>query len=147
MNVRIILYRSTFVLHSHSFFLTSQCIFYRTDWQYKIFITIIFGFNKCPYQLLCSYKRRLDWNVAPCSRLNTNSFGPQPPWMQERASMDKSPTLFRHSRMNQAMSEKERQEKQRLIERKAVQQNKNFMRNWIRPTYYAFHRPRYHAFR
>ena len=48
--------------------------------------------------------------------------------MQESVSMHKSPTLVRHSRMNQARSEEEekemeRQERQRLVERKAAQKN------------------------
>ena len=42
--------------------------------------------------------------------------------------MHKSPTPLRHSRINQARSEeeeKERQERQRLMERKTAQQNIN----------------------
>ena len=48
--------------------------------------------------------------------------------MQESVSMHKSPTPARHSRMNQARSEEERQKRQRpggLMEIKAAQQNKN----------------------
>ena len=48
--------------------------------------------------------------------------------MQESVFKHKSPTPVRHSRMNQARSEEERQERQRpggQMERKAAQQNKN----------------------
>ena len=43
--------------------------------------------------------------------------------MQESVSMDKSPTPFRHSRMNQVRSQEE--EKKRLVERIAAQKRKN----------------------
>ena len=47
--------------------------------------------------------------------------------MQESVSMHKNPTPVRHSRMNQAKSEKKgKTEARRLMERKAAQQNKNF---------------------
>ena len=53
--------------------------------------------------------------------------------MQESVSMHKSPTPSRHSRMNQARSEKSikrgreigKTEARRLMERKTTQQNKN----------------------
>ena len=53
--------------------------------------------------------------------------------MQESVSMHKSPTPFRHSRMNQAMSEEEETESKRDRKdrgqeanwKKAAQQNKN----------------------
>ena len=53
--------------------------------------------------------------------------------MQESVSMHKSPTLFRHSRMNQARSEEEEQERQK---RKA-KQNKNTSKELKKKAYLA----------
>ena len=45
--------------------------------------------------------------------------------MQESVSMHKSPTPLRHSRMNQARPEKERQEKQEADEKKGSPTKQN----------------------
>ena len=54
---------------------------------------------------------RLDRNVAPCSRPTTNVIDPLHECKKVCPCI--SPTPVRHSRMNQARSEEERQERQR----------------------------------
>ena len=76
------------------------------------------GFNRCPFQLLRSYKRhekkkrKIGQERSSMQQADYQCHWPTP-WMQESESMHKSPTPVRHSRMNQARSEEERQERQR----------------------------------
>ena len=89
-------------------------------------LLLYLGFNRCPFQLLRSYKRHEEnkrkIGQERSSMQQANVIGPLHEckkvcqWMQESVSMHKSPTPVRHSRMNQARSEeeeKERQERQR----------------------------------
>ena len=76
------------------------------------------GFNRCSFQLLRSYKRhekkkrKIGQERSSMQQAHYQCHWPTP-WMQESESMHKSPTPVRHSRMNQARSEEERQERQR----------------------------------
>ena len=86
-------------------------------------------------QLLRSYKtheknkRKIGQERSSMQQADYQCHRPTP-WMQESVSMHKSPAPVRHSRMNQARSEKEKKrgretgktEARRLMERKAAQQ-------------------------
>ena len=100
------------------------------------------GFNRCPFQLLRSYKRHEEnkrkIGQERSSMQQANVIGllheckKVCPWRQESVSMHKSPTPVRHSRMNQARAEeeeKERQERQRPGGWWKERQNKTHLRN------------------
>ena len=75
-------------------------------------------FNRCPFQLLRSYKRheenkrKIGQERSSMQQADYQCHRPTP-WMQESVSMHKSPTPVRHSRMNQARSEEEEKERKR----------------------------------
>ena len=71
------------------------------------------GFNRCPFQLLRSYKRheenkkKIGQERSSIQQATTNVIE------QESVSIHKSSTELRHSRMNQARSEEEEKERKR----------------------------------
>ena len=81
------------------------------------------GFNRCPYQLLRSYKRhkenkrKIRQERSSMQQADYQCHRPTP-WMQESVSMHKSPTPLRHSRKNQARSEEEEKERNRVRKNK-----------------------------
>ena len=98
--------------------------------QHKLLIYL--GFNRCPYQLLRSYKRHEENKSKNCQKRSPMQQADYQchrptPWMQESVSMHKSQTSVRHSRMNQARSAEEEKKKKdrRLMERNSAYQNKN----------------------
>ena len=81
-------------------------------------LLLYLGFNRCLYQLLRSYKRhegiksKIGQERSSMQQADYQCHRPTP-WMQESVSMHKSPSPFRHSRMNQARSEEEEKERKR----------------------------------
>ena len=91
------------------------------NWQPKEcynYILLKVGFNRCPLQLLRSYKRheesknKIGQERSSMQQADYQCHRPTP-WMQESVSMHKSPTPVRQSRMNQARSAEEGKERKR----------------------------------
>ena len=80
-------------------------------WIYYYYnsLSLFSGFNKCPFQLLRSFKR-YEENKSKIEQERIATSSRPTPWMQESVSMHKSRTPFRHSRMNQARTKEEERE-------------------------------------
>ena len=119
------MYRNSFSFLQYNFL---------NGWIYYYYHSLLLfsGFNRCPFQLLRSYKRheenkrKIGQERSSMQQADYQRHRPTP-WMQESVSMHKIPTSVRYSRMNQAKTKEEEKETEarRLMERKAAQQNKN----------------------
>ena len=105
--------------------------FWRESTPSFVLLLLEVGFNRCPFQLLRSYKRyeenksKTGQECRSMQQADYHRHRPTP-WMQESVSMHKSPTLLRQSRMNQARSEEEEKERRDRKDRGQEADEKKF---------------------
>ena len=102
--------------------------------QHKVGVSKV-GLNECPFQRLREgyrkvtkwTKGRSDRNLAPCSRPTTNVFGSLHECKKVCPCTKALPQsdIRAWNKQGRMKRKKERQERQRLMEREAAQQNKN----------------------